>query len=93
MYYITPLFTFWTTCMNLTFMGNEATEQALFKVNDREATVSLALYVLSYQFIFVFLLTLLVDYCIMNRYKKRGGKFGNKPPHLPVEDNVKEHEE
>lgn len=36
---------------------------------------------------------MLVDVCIRNRFKKRGGRDGALPPHLEVHEDVKEHEE
>ena len=41
----------------------------------------------------VFTLTVLIDSCIRNGYKKRGGKDGELPPLLEVHQDVKDHEE
>ena len=56
------------------------------------ADMPLAVGVFSYQIIIIFILTVAIDHCLRNRYKKRGGKEGKKPKHLLVHDDVKKHE-
>ena len=48
--------------------------------------------VFAYQIIVIFLLTILIDSCIRNGYKKRGGKDGEVPPQLTVHQDVLDHE-
>lgn len=57
------------------------------------ADMPLAIGVLSYQIVVIFILTVLIDHCIRTGYKKRGGADGELPPHLEVRQDVKDHEE
>ena len=57
-----------------------------------EIDYKLALGVLSYQILLLFIINLIIDYRIMNKYKKRGGKDAPQPRHLDVHKDVKDHE-
>ena len=91
-YFVSPLFTFWLTAMNLCFKGSAELrpfEVAGGYVPGLEGGVG----VLSYQLVIIGVITIVIDHFIRNSYKKRGGKDGEQPPHLEVHDDVKEHEE
>ena len=93
LYFISPLYTFWATAMNFTYMGDEEREKLRFEAGGNVAMLPLALGTLTYQFVLVYALTMYLDSVAMTRYKKRGGEDGKEPPHLEVHDDVKEHEE
>ena len=59
---------------------------------DTVVDTPLALGVFSYQIVVMFTLTVLIDHCIRNGYKRRGGTDGQLPPHLEVHQDVKDHE-
>ena len=77
----------------MAYRGNEALSEEPFEVSGgAEADLPLAVGVFTYQIILIFILTVLIDSCIRNGYKKRGGKDGALPPQLEVRQDVIEHE-
>ena len=76
------------------YRGNDALmEDGGFKVSGgATADMPMAVGVLSYQIVIIFTLTVLIDHCIRNGYKKRGGKDGKLPPQLDVHQDVRDHE-
>lgn len=92
-FFFSPLCTFLVITQNLCYEGNESLEQNSFKVGGTIVDLPMTIGVLSYQIVIVFLLTVLIDNCIRNCYKRRGGTDGELPPHLEVHQDVKDHEE
>ena len=91
-FFFSPLITFSLVTQNICYKSNDEIDG--FKVSgDIEADYKLALGVLSYQIVILFLINLLIDNCIRNSYKKRGGKDAKQPRHLEVHQDVKDHEQ
>ena len=62
------------------YRGNKDLEEDPFEVSGgKVADMPLAVGVFSYQIVIIFILTVAIDHCLRNGYKKRGGKEGKKP--------------
>ena len=93
-FFFSPLCTFWLVTQNVCYRGTEDLEDKPFEVSGgRVADMPLAVGVFSYQILLIFTLTVLIDSCKRNGYKRRGGKQGALPPHLDVRQDVLDHEE
>ena len=57
-----------------------------------ELTTGLYCGVMTCQIVLFALINILLDTCLMNRYKKRGGYEGHRPPLLDVRKDVLDHE-
>lgn len=94
-YFISPFFTFLVFTINVCTRDVPMLRENAFKIADEyEVDLKLSAAVYVYQIIIIFIIVVLIDHCVANRYKKPDSHMdGEMPPHLEVHEDVKEHEE
>ena len=87
-----PLFTFGLTTFDLCIQTIDPTWRIpMFGYDHINPYISVAC--LIGQVFLYFWLNIAIDYCLRNRWRKKGGPVGNLLPHLPVKQDVIQHEE